>query len=122
MPGQFLQGSRFVGDIGCLQQQIDHLLFQLHLSTSDAEMLRVGTLVIGNIDESGYLAEPLEKLSAGPVQFAYTGWGVVRILDEWAAASPGLLGYFGGKSLVTQSHGQSMMAFFQSLFFPMRRP
>jgi len=43
---------------------IDHLLFQLHLSTSDAEMMRVGTLVIGNIDESGYLAEPLENLAA----------------------------------------------------------
>ncbi len=43
---------------------IDHLLFQLHLSTSDADMLRVGTLVIGNIDESGYLGEPLENLAA----------------------------------------------------------
>ncbi|MBP2670219.1 MAG: rpoN [candidate division NC10 bacterium] len=43
---------------------IDHLLFQLHLSTSEAEMLRMGTLVIGNIDESGYLTEPLEQLAA----------------------------------------------------------
>ena len=43
---------------------IDHLLFQLHLSTSDPELLRMGTLVIGNIDESGYLTEPLEDLAA----------------------------------------------------------
>lgn len=43
---------------------IDHLLFQLHLSTSDPEMLRLGTLVIGNVDESGYLKEPLEELAA----------------------------------------------------------
>ena len=43
---------------------IDHLLFQLHLSTSDPEMLRMGTLVIGNIGESGYLTEPLEELAA----------------------------------------------------------
>ena len=42
---------------------IDHLLFQLHLSTSDEEMLRLGTLVIGNLDESGYLKEPLEDLA-----------------------------------------------------------
>jgi signal transduction histidine kinase/ActR/RegA family two-component response regulator len=28
------------------------------------------------------LVEPMEKLSAGPVQFAYTGWGVVHLLAE----------------------------------------
>ena len=27
---------------------------------------------------------------------------------------PGLLEYFGGKSLISQSHGQSLMAFFKS--------
>lgn len=43
---------------------IDHLLFQLHLSTSDPETLRLGTLVIGNVDESGYLTVPLEELAA----------------------------------------------------------
>ena len=44
---------------------IDHLLLQLHLSTSDAEMLRLATVVIGNLDEAGYLKEPLEGLAAG---------------------------------------------------------
>ncbi|HSB71374.1 MAG TPA: RNA polymerase factor sigma-54 [Candidatus Methylomirabilis sp.] len=43
---------------------IDHLLFQLHLSTSDPEMLRLGTVIIGNLDESGYLKEPLDALAA----------------------------------------------------------
>jgi len=37
-------------------------------------------------------------------------------LDEWAAADPGILRYFGGKSLITQSHGQSLMSFFRSRF------
>jgi predicted ATPase len=37
-------------------------------------------------------------------------------LDEWAAADPGQLKYFGGKSLVAQSHGQSLMAFFRSRY------
>jgi predicted ATPase len=37
-------------------------------------------------------------------------------LDEWAAADPGILQYFGGKSLITQSHGQSLMSFFRSRF------
>ena len=37
-----------------------------------------------------------------------------RILDEWLTMDPGLLEYFGGKSLLSQSHGQSLMAFFKS--------
>ncbi|MBN1614990.1 MAG: AAA family ATPase [Deltaproteobacteria bacterium] len=39
-----------------------------------------------------------------------------QILDEWAAADPGQLRYFGGRSLLTQSHGQSLMSFFQSRY------
>ena len=37
-------------------------------------------------------------------------------LDEWAAADGGMLNYFGGKSLVTQSHGQSLMSFFKARY------
>ena len=37
-------------------------------------------------------------------------------LDEWAAADPGMLQYFGGKSLITQSHGQSLMSFFRARY------
>ena len=39
-----------------------------------------------------------------------------RILDSWASTDPGQLNYFGGKSLVTQSHGQSMMSYFRSCY------
>jgi predicted ATPase len=39
-----------------------------------------------------------------------------RILDEWAAADPGQLKYFGGSSLITQSHGQSLMSYFKSRY------
>jgi predicted ATPase len=39
-----------------------------------------------------------------------------RFLDEWASASPEILNYFGGKSLITQSHGQSLMSYFRSRF------
>lgn len=39
-----------------------------------------------------------------------------RLLDEWAATDPGQLEYFGGKSLLTQSHGQSLMSFFRSRY------
>jgi RNA polymerase sigma-54 factor len=54
---------------------MDHLLFQLHLSTSDPDLLRLGTLIIGNLDESGYLKEPVEALAAA------AGVGLPR-LDE----------------------------------------
>ncbi len=39
-----------------------------------------------------------------------------QILDEWSAADPGQLQYFGGKSLMTQSHGESLMSFFSSRY------
>lgn len=39
-----------------------------------------------------------------------------RIVDGWAASDPGQLKYFGGKSLVAQSHGQSIMSYFRSRY------
>ena len=39
-----------------------------------------------------------------------------ELLDEWSAADIGQLNYFGGKSLTTQSHGQSLMSFFRSRY------
>jgi len=39
-----------------------------------------------------------------------------RRLDEWAFANPGILEYFGGDSLRSQSHGQSLMAYFSSRY------
>lgn len=38
------------------------------------------------------------------------------ILDEWAITDPGLLEYFGGQSLLTQSHGQSLISFFKARY------
>jgi len=39
-----------------------------------------------------------------------------EILDEWASTDPGLLEYFGGRSLMKLSHGQSLMSFFKSRY------
>jgi predicted ATPase len=39
-----------------------------------------------------------------------------QILDEWAAADPATLDYFGSESLMEKSHGQSHMAYFQNRF------
>jgi predicted ATPase len=37
-------------------------------------------------------------------------------LDEWSATDPGMLAYFGGKSLMSQSHGQSLMSMFRGRY------
>jgi len=56
----------------------------------------------------------------GPVEGSFFGSSVfqdfVRMLDDWATVSPGLLQYFGGQSLMTQSHGQSIISFFKARY------
>jgi predicted ATPase len=39
-----------------------------------------------------------------------------QLLDEWEADNPGQIDYFGGKSLLAQSHGQSLMSFFKARY------
>lgn len=39
-----------------------------------------------------------------------------RFLDNWARATPAILDYFGGSSLLTQSHGESFLSFFSSIY------
>ncbi len=41
---------------------------------------------------------------------------VTAMVEEFAAADPGQLKYFGGASLVTQSHGQSLMSYFRARY------
>jgi predicted ATPase len=38
------------------------------------------------------------------------------LADEWTASDPSLIEYIGGKSLLTQSHGQSLMTWFRYRF------
>jgi predicted ATPase len=58
--------------------------------------------------------------SDGHVPGAYFGSEIFKdfthLLEEWATSDPGQLQYFGGKSLVTQSHGQSMMSYFRTRY------
>ena len=37
-------------------------------------------------------------------------------LDDFASSDPGMLKYFGGSSLMSQSHGQSLLSFFRSRY------
>ncbi|MBZ0158885.1 MAG: RNA polymerase factor sigma-54 [bacterium] len=41
----------------------DHLLFQLHLTVKDQELLRLGSLIIGELDDNGYLRSGIEELA-----------------------------------------------------------
>jgi predicted ATPase len=58
--------------------------------------------------------------SNGKVPGAFFGSEIFRdftvFLDEWAMKDPGQLQYFGGDSLVSQSHGQSMMSYFRARY------
>jgi predicted ATPase len=56
----------------------------------------------------------------GKVQGSFFGAQIFKdftsILEEWASTDPGLLEHFGGKSLIAQSHGQSLMSFFKNRY------
>jgi predicted ATPase len=39
-----------------------------------------------------------------------------QLVEMWEADNPGQVDYFGGKSLLTQSHGQSIMSFFKARY------
>jgi len=39
-----------------------------------------------------------------------------KLVDMWEADNPGQIDYFGGKSLLAQSHGQSIMSFFRARY------
>lgn len=60
------------------------------------------------------------KWSQGKVPGAFFGSDhfkdFTHQLEDWASTDPGQLAYFGGESLVTRSHGQSMMAYFRSRY------
>ena len=80
-------------------------------------------------EEVSYQANPYEKLlynhitvkwANGTVPGSYFGSEIFNdfrnIVDSWTAADPAQLKHFGGKSLVTQSHGQSVMSYFRSRY------
>jgi predicted ATPase len=56
------------------------------------------------------------RWTADPVPGSYFSSDIFRTfasaLDEFAASDPGILKYFGGSSLMNQSHGQSLLSFF----------
>lgn len=56
----------------------------------------------------------------GPVPGSFFGSQIfshfAKNLEEWAVNDAEMLNYFGGKSLIAQSHGQSLMSYFSSRY------
>lgn len=76
------------------------------------------------VDRSPYedrLADYMDaRWADGPVPGSYFASDIFRdfaqLLDEWAVTDAGMLDHFGGHSLLTLSHGQSLMAYFASRY------
>ena len=94
-----------------------------------AMALKCGIYIWQGHSRMRYEASPFEKMLNRVIEVVWTNSKVpgsffdsqlfrnfTQMLDEWAVDDPGVLDYFGGKSLIAQSHGQSLMAFFQSRF------
>jgi predicted ATPase len=90
---------------------------------------RCGIHIWKTIETSRYELNPYEDLLWRFIEVEWCGEYVhgsffssemfhdfARNLDEWAVSDPDSLRYFGGKSLMTQSHGQSLMSYFQSRY------
>jgi len=68
----------------------DHLLEQLRLATDDADMLKVGEAIIGNLDEDGYLRAELSEIAQGtasPPEMVEAGLQLVQSFDPRGVAA-----------------------------------
>ena len=90
---------------------------------------KCGIYIWGNIERKPFKVNLYEKRLHEAIDVEWTQGSVhgsffasqifqnfAQILDEWAAADPGSLDYFGGESLLTKSHGQSLMSFFKARY------
>lgn len=94
-----------------------------------AVALKCGIYIWHGLDRRRFNYNPYEEQlrqylsvewSDGVVPGSFFGSDVfhnfAQILDEWAAVDAGQLNFYGGKSLLTQSHGQSIMSFFRNRY------
>ena len=90
---------------------------------------KCGIHIWHGLDRSRYQVNPYEERLHDYVDITWANGTVpgsffasdlfhdfAQLLDEWAADDPGMLRYFGGQSLLTQSHGQSLMSLFKTRY------
>lgn len=108
----------FVGENGAGKSTLLHALCRKCGIYIWQETMR--TRAVRNPYEGSFSEYLSVTWTEGRVPGSYFGSDTFRhfseVLDEWAAADPGQLEYFGGSSLLTQSHGQSLMSFFRSRY------
>lgn len=93
----------------------------------EAVTTRAGIHIWRGEDRTRFDASPHERelwryldleWTAGPcvgAHFASTLFrNFAQLVDEWASTDPGVIERFGGASLLTQSHGQSIMSFLRA--------
>jgi predicted ATPase len=108
----------FVGENGTGKSTLMKAICQrsgIHI-WQDSEKMRF----INNPHEDSLYRYLSLEWSDGKVPGSYFGSDTFKyftqVLDEWAVSDPGQLKYFGGSSLVTKSHGQSLMAYFRARY------
>ncbi len=90
---------------------------------------RCGIHIWENATDARVEANPFEKTlhnrmtvrwTRGPTTGAFFSGEMfrdfARYLEEWSVDDPGALDYFGGRSLLSQSHGQSLMSYFKARY------
>jgi len=90
---------------------------------------RCGIHIWGEIERTRFERNPFEEELYRAITVDWTDGSVpgsffasqtfrnyTRMLDEWASADPEMLSCFGGRSLVSRSHGQSLMAYFKNRY------
>lgn len=69
----------------------EHLLSQLHLAADSPETLRVGELIVGSINDDGYLSSPPEELAASTGTPPDTVQAVLRLIRGFDPVGVGAL-------------------------------
>jgi len=95
----------------------------------EALSVACGIHIWGEISATRFEKNPFEGMLSRFIEVEWTDGAVpgsffasnrardfARYLEEWAVKDAGVLEYFGGKSLITQSHGQSLMSFFKARY------
>lgn len=67
----------------------DHLAFQLHLAVKDDELLRLGSLIIGELDDNGYLRSGIEELASLAGASAESMESALRLVQSFDPAGVG---------------------------------
>lgn len=62
---------------------LDHLLWQLGLSSISEEERRIGAAIIGNIDDDGYLRSPLEEIASSAAVRVEDVEDVLRLIQTF---------------------------------------